>query len=368
MNGLRKTTGSLCLLLVGGLGTAGSSRAQEGPPPVLVATAPVGQERVTEKVAFLGTVRPILDSLVAAEVEGRVATRLVENGDRVGQGKPLVKLDAKRLEKALAVARAQRDDVSAQLDLARTQETRALDLHGDGALSAGDRDIAVHTRRSLEARLASLTASIDSIEDDIERTVIRAPFAGIVTEVRTEIGEWIQRGSPVVRLSNLDTLEIELEVPGSYYPFVQRGDPAPTAVDALDDLVLDGEIFAVVPRADDESRTFPVLVRAANPEGRVGAGMLTRVELTVSTASDALVVPKDALVGLAQQQIVFLVEDGTAKAVTVRTGRAVGDRVEVFGELQVGQRVVVRGNERLGPGQKVYEDTTAARADGVPND
>ncbi|UCF68971.1 MAG: efflux RND transporter periplasmic adaptor subunit [Acidobacteriota bacterium] len=327
--------------------------AQQEPPPALVVTHPVERETITEDLELLGTVQPVLDSLVASEVDGRVAARAVENGDRVSRGEVLVRLDAERLEKDLERLLAEQDEAQAELELALIQQRRAEDLYRQQVLSKGELDEALARRQSLEGRVEAAAARIASIEHDIERTSIRAPFTGVVTEVHTELGEWIDRGDPVVRMSNLDTVDIRLEVPERYYPQLARGDAAPATVDAIPGLTLEGHIFAIVPQADPGARTFPVLVRASNPKRRVGAGMLARVRLALGTADMALVVPKDAIVRQAQHELVFIVESDTVKAVTIRTGRAVDSRVEVTGELDAGDLVVVRGNERLAPGQKV---------------
>lgn len=334
--------------------------AQEGPPPALVVGAAVTVESFSEEVEFLGTVHPVIDSLVAAEIEGSVAARLVENGDRVRKGQSMVRLDPARLEKDLLAARAERLETLARLDLARRQEVRARDLHEKEVLAPNLLDERIAERKAYESSLARFEARVASIEDDIARTEIRAPFSGIVTELHTELGEWISRGDPVVRLADLDTVEILLDVPERHYPLLTLGDAAPATLDALPGLSLEGKIFALVPLADEEAHSFPVRIRAPNPAGRVGAGMLARVRLALHTRADVLLVPKDAIVRQAQQAIVYLVEDDVVRAVPVRTGRSNGSRVEVTGDLKADDTVVVRGNERLYPGQKVRVEEMSA--------
>jgi RND family efflux transporter MFP subunit len=160
-------------------------------------------------------------------------------------------------------------------------------------------------------------------------------------------------GDPVARLADFDTIEITLDLPERYYPHIARGDAAPATLDALPDLRLDGKVFAVVPRAGSSARTYPVLVRAPNPGRRVGAGMLARVTLQLSTSAATLQVPKDAVVRERSGDVVYRVDGDTAEVVPVRTGRSNGTRVEVTGDLRAGDVVVVRGNERLMPGQKL---------------
>jgi RND family efflux transporter MFP subunit len=336
--------------------------AQEEPPPALVVTSSVTAESLAESIELPGTVRPVRDSLVASEVDGRVASREVDGGERVRRGEVLARLDTTRLENDRDIARADKAEAEAQLALARRQEARAVELHRDSVLSDRDLDEAVSRREALEARIASLAARIANIEGDISRATIRAPFGGLVTEVHCEMGEWVAQGDPVVRLSSLETLEIVVEVPERYFPALSTGQATPATVDALPEVRLDGRIHALVPRADAEARAFPVIVRAPNPRGRVGAGMLARVRLDLGSGRTALLVPKDAIVRQAQQEMVFLVEGDQVRAVTVRTGRAVGSRVEVTGDLQAGQSVVVKGNERLMPGQKVRVEEARASA------
>ncbi|MDX1388611.1 MAG: efflux RND transporter periplasmic adaptor subunit [Acidobacteriota bacterium] len=346
----------IVLLLGGGI------LAQEGPPPAIVETSTVTSERITESVELAGTVRAVLDSLVASEVDGRVADRRVENGDRVSKGQALIGLDSARLDKSLAFARAEEDEVAALLELAERQEKRARELYEDEVVSIHDLDQAVSNRQSLEGRLEGIRVRIASIEDDIARTRIRAPFSGVVTEIHTEVGEWISQGDPVVRLSSLSTLEIELDVPERYFPLLTRGDAATATIEAMPGVTLEGEVFALVPRADSDARTFPVIIRAPNPGGAVGGGMLARVSLSLASGSNVLLVPKDAIVRQAQRQMVFIVDGGTVRAVSVRTGRSTGSRVEVSGELDAGDEVVIRGNERLAPGQSVHVETKTARS------
>jgi len=177
----------------------------QGPPAALVVTTPVISEVITEEIEFLGTVRPVLDSLVASEIEGRVSARLVENGQRVKKGQHLVRLDATRLKTELVRAEADRAEADALLVLAHRQETRAQQLHESDVLASGIYDARVAERKALAARLASIEARIESTRYDVELTTIKAPFSGVITELHCEVGEWIARGAEVVRLADLGT-------------------------------------------------------------------------------------------------------------------------------------------------------------------
>lgn len=358
---MRRTTAlttGLSLALLAGLlcMPASSAHAQDGPPPATVVTAPVTTGSVAEEITLAGTARPIRDSLVAAEVDGRVLERRVEKGDAVKKGGVLFVLDRVRLERALALARAELDEVEARLVRAARQEKRALDLHKEAVLSSSLMDEAVSERRAQEGRKEQVKVRIESIKDDLARSMIRAPFAGVVTELHTEVGQWLRQGEPIARLADFATIEITVDLPERYYAQVVQGADAPATLDSLPGLTLAGKVFAVVPQVESAARTFPVLVRADNPEGSVGAGMLAQVSLALGSSREVLLVPRDALVVNQAGESVYKVEGDAASPVPVKSGRASGTLVEVSSDgLEEGDRVVVRGNERLMPGQKIVE-------------
>ena len=113
-------------------------------------------------------------------------------------------------------------------------------------------------------------------------------------------------------------------------------------------------VTQIVPRADPQSRTFPVKVRIANESGRLKSGMLARVTVKVGNERSGLLVPKDAVVRRGVDEVVFVVENGVARQVKVKTGRAVQQLMEIHNsDLKPNQEVVVIGNEGLTGGAKV---------------
>ena len=131
------------------------------------------------------------------------------------------------------------------------------------------------------------------------------------------------------------------------------GDSSEVHFDALPDRKYKGIVDAIIPRADRAGRTFPVRIEIPNPKGTIKTGMLGRVTLPVGNSHKAILIPKDALVLSGVGKSVYVVNDQTAHLVQVKTGSAHGSLIEVEGNLKAGQQVVVRGNERLRPGQPV---------------
>lgn len=317
------------------------------------------------RLTLPGSVESGLISRVASEIAGQVAECPVRPGDRVQQGDVLVRLNARGLELALRAAQAQLEEAEARRKLAERHYERARELAASGVFSKQQLDETLYELRAWQGRIDNLQAEIERIRYDLERSAIRAPFAGVVTAKHTEVGEWLSAGSPVVELVSLEELEAVVHVPERYYRMLRLGAPARLMLDAQPGTVIRGRVSAVIPRADPQARTFPVKVRIPAEAGRVAAGMLAEVEIEGvsgdgSAARLATIVPKDAVVREGERALVYVLDgDGLAKAVPVTTGAGVGAWTVVNGAIEPGQKVITRGNERLRPGQRVTGEPVA---------
>lgn len=310
---------------------------------------------VRESVELTGTVEATRTAMVASAVAGMVEQRLAIEGTRVGRGDPLVRLHRDPLELRLRAARAQLTEAEARLKSAKLRLERFRELQGSEVVSRQTLDDVAYEAEALEGRAEQLRAEAARLEHDLERTTVRAPFAGVVGRVEVEAGEWLDVGSAVAELVALDPLEVRLEVPERYFGALRAGGEVRIRVEALPGLEIAGEVRAVVPRADPRSRTFPVLVRLPNPERRLGVGMLARIALPLGeTAADATLVPKDAILSDGDGSYVFVLDGGSAvRRVRVEVGTGVDQWVAVRGALAAGAKVVTRGNEGLADGQEV---------------
>ncbi len=388
---------------------AGLLLAQGGPTNVEVAA--VKRKKVVPGRTFVGTVVPSRTSTVGTEVEGLVVAYLVHEGERVEEGQPLCRLRTRALELDLAVAQAlllQRKQellelengarpeeraqaqarlgqAKADLELSRWKEERTRALFEKGSVTEDEvKETSLAAARGEEkvreeeegvrlveagpraerkeqarAGVAAQQAAVDRLDEDLKRHTILAPFAGYVVREHTEVGQWLGKGSPVVEIAALDEADILVPVLEDYVGGVRLGAKAAVTVGALPGVAFDGRVAHIVPSGDARARTFPVKVRVANaPEGgsvRLKAGMFARVVLAVGEPADTLLVPKDALVLGGPSPMVYVVgeADSTVRPVPVEAGLAEDGWIAVTGPVAEGQKVVVRGNERLRPGQQV---------------
>jgi HlyD family secretion protein len=372
--------------------------------PALVNVAAVEQRTIAQPVTFVGTVEPRRRSRVASEVQGIVAKVYVEEGQYVHEGDTLVQLRQELLEinlrnrqamveryryelaelkngtrpEVIEEARTSMLEAEAELQRAQREQQRqmGLNLRGVAALQARENadtaaqvaqqrlararvlyDLAVRGPRSeriaqAEAQYQAARTDLARLQYDLRQTQVQAPFTGFVVEMHTEAGQWVDSGGPVVTLIELDKAHITIPIPERFIAQVQLGAIGTLQFDALPGVTLQGKVIRVIPQAA-ESRTFPVTVEVDNPKTHIKSGLFARVTLTVGERHDALLVPKDAIVTQGPRQIVYTVRDGKATPVPVqRTGFHEGFAV-VTGPLQPGEQVVVRGNERLRPGQPV---------------
>lgn len=353
------------------------------PRATVVQVDAVRREPLVQTVPVLGRLVPRQEGDVAARVRGPVARVAVEVGDRVEAGALLVELDGVRLGLARDLARAERDaarsevqTASAEIEIVQQQRERLERLQASAAFTRAGledklKEIMVATSRleAARARLARAAVVMDQREGDLADGRITAPYPGVVTRRYVSPGAWAAEGEPVVALIDDGGLEIEADVPGDRAADLEPG--------ATVDLEIAGEvgaarIRAVVPVENPLTRTRAVrFVPDADTAGRSRiAGQSVMIRIPASAPRELVTVHKDA-VSLAQgRRIVFVAKDGQAQERQVELGVAAGARFEVLSGLEPGELVVVRGNERLRPGQAIAAepapDVPAPPAAAVP--
>ncbi len=251
-------------------------------------------------------------------------------------------------------------------------EARSAKIAADKVLEGARAELDLVTQGPRGEKIEQAKARWDMAEAEVQRLqdmrakyTLRAPYPGYVVSMLTEKGAWIQQGDPVAEIVELDPVEIVVSVPEAYITALREGMQIRAEVDALPDQLFEGTVYRIVPQADLRSRTFPVKVRLSNPapggDPLLKAGMLARVMLAVGEPRPALMVPKDALVlDVRATQIVVVDQKLQIRLIPVQLGVAQEGLIQVMdstGSLREGDQVVIRGNERLRPGQTVEIQT-----------
>jgi RND family efflux transporter MFP subunit len=423
------TSVTATVLCAGGV----TARAQPSPAPVVVAE--VSRQQVSAGEPFVGTVRPLKRSVIGSAVDGRVVEFPINVGDRVEANQKLAQLltetislevDAAAAELELRTeelaelengslpeeieqARARKEAALANQDYLTKRRMRIEKLREGNAASAdvlqeavsqslaadeayleakaawdlvvrGPRDEKIAQARS---RVTLQQAVLDRLQDQLQKHTVITRFTGYVTAEHTEVGAWVSRGDPVAEVVALDTVEIEAFVLDSHVAYIDLGEEVLVSFKALPGQVFTGKVSAVVPQADERTRTFPVRIAVENEIGGGGpvikGGMLAQVTLQTGPTQEATLIPKDALVLGGPMPMVYLVvpdeKDAKQKKVApmpVEIGVAAGGQIEVLPSaaargafVKPGDQVVVLGNERLRPDQPIIVTEVRRRPDGA---
>ena len=341
--------GLAALLLAGSV-----AAARADGPPVVAET--VGEETITEVLRVSGSVTSPRAAVLSPSVGGLVSVLEVDAGDRVEAGQVLVGLDDELARQALRRAEATETQARSALADAQRRLAEAERLVGDRSIAETE----VKSRRAEveadEAMLAAAAAGAAEQQAVVERHSVRAPFAGVVAERLTELGEWVSPGDALVRLVSTRTLRVDFRVPQDHFAALTPATPVTVFLDAAPGGEWAGRIDAIVPVNDPAARTF--LLRVTAPEAPAAPGMSARAAIRLDTGRRAVVVSRDALTRHPDgRSTVWVVEgqgaDATVSQRRVEPGLEFDGRVEIVSGIEAGARVVVRGNEALREGQAV---------------
>ena len=333
------------LLLAAGLGLGAAAAAQAPAPPVVVTAATL--TRLAPTSWYPGTVIARNQARLAAEEAGRLEW-VADVGARIAAGEVVARMDDALLRQEVAAAEAQAASERARIGFLRKEVERLRSLARTNIATQSQLDQAVANLGVSQSELAAFEARVALIAERLRRTVTRAPFDGVVTERLQQAGEWADSGATLVRLVDAEALEVQARVPVNALEFMRPGSRLRLAAGERE---ASGEVRTIVPVGDDRSRLYEL--RIGLPAGTWPAGQTLRVAIPTARPREVVAVPRDALVLRREGTTVFRVgEDGTAEAVRVETGIAEGDLIGVTG-IEAGDRVVIRGGERLRPGQAV---------------
>jgi len=344
---MKKYNSRQAVLLLG-LTLAATPVLAQGPraTPVRVAVARI--ETMTTTTVVPGTVISRSDARVAAEVEGRLV-QVSDIGTRLTAGEPVAVIEDTILKLRQQEAAASVDAEAARLEFLSSEEQRLTQLATNNNAARNSLEETRSQRKVAQSNLTVARVRLAQLDDQLRRTRIAAPFDGVIVERLRQAGEQVRSGDVVVRMVNPDALEIIARAPLDYLPFVSQQDPVSFSVAGQLDR---GVVRTLVAVGDENTHLFEV--RVDIPGGRYPVGQTVRLTLPASAPREVLAVPRDALVLRPEGLAVFRIgADDKAERVRVTTGLAQGALIEVEGELQDGDTVVVRGNERLRSGQTV---------------
>ena len=343
---------AVMLLVVPWGAVAAEKTREQAPTPVH--TARVKEGLVSQQVSTISTTEAFRKSTVAAEVSGRVEILHVQEGDFVKKGTPLVSLGSTDTSLRLKGAVAGKEALKARFALAEKELERVRNLKTTNSVAAKQYDEAYFNATSLARELERNTAELDRLEYELARKTVLAPFTGYIVQEHTQVGQWISVGGSIVTLVDLGTIRIKADLSEAHVVQLDPANGVSVVINSLSSRPLSASIEAIMSQGNPVSRTFPVHLKIPNPKYRIKSGMEAIATFELGLKINAILIPKDAIVPSGTQNLVFRVDQGKAFPVSVTISGYYGNDAAVIGELEPGELVVVRGNERLRPGQPVH--------------
>lgn len=350
--------------------------------PVNVETTTVSQAYPSQAYTLLNATGYVVaqrKAAVASKATGRLEWLGVREGSQVKSGEVLARLESndvtaqmQQTAASVNVARANLEQGEAELRDALRALERSRDLLAKKFVSPAAHDTVVARHEKAQAALSGYKASIAVAQANlrasqvaVEQTLIRAPFDGVVLTKNANVGDVITPFSSalgsqaaVVTMADMSTLEVEADVSEANLAKVKVGQPCEIQLDALPGQRFRGVVQRTVPTVDRAKATVLVKIRFVDVDARVLPEMSAKVAFLEKETPEAertarMVVQPAAVVERDGGSVVFVVKDGKAVRVAVKSGMKIGELVEVVGKVAVGDKVVVRPSEKLRDGSAV---------------
>lgn len=330
-------------------GPGGGGRGGPTVLPVEVSTA--FSDTVVDAIVANGEIEAMQRIDLRPDVEGRVIEILVREGSRVAAGTPLIKIDDAELKAQVARATADRD-------LARQALERTRLLLAEKAAAPADLERA-------EASARASAAALDLLALRLERTVVRAPFAGVVGQRLVSLGDVVNSQSRLMTLQTITPARISFTVPERYAAMLKVGQDVTFQVASLPGTVFTARVDFVDPVVTLPGRTITVKAITANAAGTLQPGMFLEARLATATRANAVVVPEESIVPTSGATYIWVLQDTIVTRREVELGVRSPGFVEVRRGIEVGEAIVVGGLERLIEGVTVRATPKERRPRGV---
>ena len=332
------------------------------PQPAISVSAAIAEEQPWQsRLPAIGTLKAYQGVDLAAEVDGIVREILFESGQKVERGQPLVQLDSEVERASLATAEAERG-------LAQVEYERGRSLVSRSNISKSEFD-------RLAASLQKASASVAQLKAQLDKKRILAPFAGTIGIRQVDTGDYLSTGATIATLQDLSRLHLDFFLPEQQAPQLALGQGVLVKVAAFPGEVFAGQVAAINPKVEDDTRNLQVRATLANPDAKLLPGMFANLEVQLANDQQRMVVPETAITYTLYGNSVYVIgeqkddqgqvvkdDQGQAQLVVERrfvdTGERRDGQVLVLKGLQAGEQVVTAGQLKLDNGAhvKVIDD------------
>jgi RND family efflux transporter MFP subunit len=300
-----------------------------------LATLTAGYETAPRERVWDGTVEAVNQATVSAQTSGRVAEIFYDVDDFVEAGAPIMRFTDTEQRAALDGARGALEEAEARAAEAGSEFTRIAAMFENGTVARARFEQAQANRDAALARLESARAGVANAEQQLEYTLVRAPYAGIVSRRHVEVGELVRPGAALMSGLSLEHVRVVVDVPQSMLEPIREFGKANVYVG---DRTIPAESLTFFPVADPATNTFRV--RAVLPASNVALypGTFVKIGFVVGE-TERLLLPATAIVRRSELTAVYVVGSDTVSLRQIRAGRRYGDRIEVLAGLEAGEKI-----------------------------
>lgn len=304
------------------------------PKPTPVRAVILKPEVLDNKVLTSGVILANEEVAISSEVAGKITQISFREGDFVAAGALLVKINDAELQ-------AQVQKLIANKKLAETKEKRQRELLAKEAISQQEYDVAITELNVINAEIGILNAQI-------EKTNIRAPFAGVLGLRQVSVGAYIAPNTRIATLTSYHPAKVEFSIPSKYDALLNKKGQMKFFVEG-NTQAFEGQVYAIEPKIDEATRTILMRALTPNQDKKLLPGAFVKVELSLAQIPDALLLPTQAVIPELNGQKVFKIENGLAKSVAVETGIRTDTHIQILKGLQKGDTVAITGILQLRP-------------------
>jgi membrane fusion protein, multidrug efflux system len=318
---------------------AAPAAAPAAKPGLPVKAETVKISKVSDDVSAVGSLLAEESVIIRPEIDGRIVGLHFQEGQAISAGTRLVTIDPTEYE---AQAAAQRADLKTEEQrLARTKE-----LYDQKFISKDALDVQV-------GNVARLKAHVDEAESRVAKTVIRAPFSGILGLRQVSPGAYVKAGNDIVRLENVSSIKVDFRIPENYLSKIRPNQEISVRLDAYPNEEFRGRVYAVEPVVDERTRTIAMRARIPNNGFKLKPGMFVRVAVTLDSRPNAVVIPEQAIWPQGNDSYVYRVVDGKAALTKVYIGNRAPGTVEIIKGLAANDMVITDGQMKIKDGAPV---------------
>jgi len=324
-----------------------------GPPPVKVLVAEITEQNSAEQVAMQGVLYFDKVSGVSTEVDGLVRNINFSKGDTVKAGDVLVKLNTDFIEKDIEFKKTEIQCVDIRIEHTKKDLNRYEKLFSQDAASETEYENLFYSYRDLIKKRESLQVSLNKIKLKKIKSIIRAPFDGIILEKGVDLGAWISHGTVFCKIGSNRDLFVNVPINEKLLRFVEKGSPMDIIINAYDKKV-QGRVEGILPMADEKTKSVSLKVRLPIMQNTAVENMSATAYIPTSEKKKVKLVPRDALVKMDGKDFIYTIIDHKAKILPLdvlffKKDYAYSDSSELF----PGMVVIVHGNQRLMENQAV---------------